>query len=199
MRCFVSLLIVCCAPPHGPTPPVYTESFKCTSRPSYAMSCEASATAPKMIAGTLDGATFTPLDEQASNALLLHPGPQGGYHVFLDVQTTDVCASWVLTKARLKQPGETSVLRFQQYEQGFTSLPASGADHSGQLQFFICPSQLAGVSLAGKTLELEIAIVDCTLPEATSALVSHTYTVVPTCPEGDVTCTGDARAGCAAP
>lgn len=200
MRRLLFLLLPGCPAPAPPPPPVYSTSYACTSRPQYVPACgEAKATA-SMTLGTQEGAVFTALDPDLDEPLPLHPGPQGGYHAYLNVRTEDVCDSWVLATVRLREPGETSVLRLQQFEQGLLRVPGTVATfESGQLQMFICPSQLQGVPLGGRTLELEVSLVECGDTRATAPNVTRTYRVVPTCPDGDRTCAEDARAGCAAP
>jgi hypothetical protein len=145
-----------------------------------------------MRVGTIDGASFVAF-ENGANPLPLNPGPQGGYHAFMNVQTEGLCTNWNLVTMRLKQPGATSILRLQQFEQGFV------ANETGTLQVFICPSQLPGLALDGAKLELEVSIVDCTSPNAdNSPHLTQTFTVTPRCPPGDTTCSGDVYAGCAA-
>lgn len=183
-------------PKPQPNPPIYKPSYRCTATPAYAQGCAAAAAGPNVALGVLEGTTFTPLDESATNTLPLHPGPQGGYHAYLEVRTDNVCASWVMTTVRLREPGAASVLRLQQYEMGLLDR-MGGGQQTGQLVFFVCPSQLSGTALAGAALELEAAVVDCT--GASEPLWTKTFTVVPTCPAGDTACTDDGRAGCAAP
>ena len=193
MKFAAVILLVACAEPIDPPPPViYAPSYKCNSVPSYARACDASNDGATMTVGTVEGATFNAFGE-GTNILALNPGPQGGYHAFLKVQTVGLCPTWNLVTMRLKQPGAKSILRLQQFEQGFV------ADETGTLTVFICPSQLPGLSLNGATLELEVSIVDCTSPNADNTPhLKRTFTVKPTCPAGDSVCTGDAYAGCAA-
>ena len=200
MKIIALILLASCYAPDPPAPPiVYAPSFKCTSVPGYARACAPSTDAASITVGTVDGATFTPFSSDGTNALPVHPGPQGGYHAFLNVHAQGLCPNWNLATMRIKQPGATSILRLQQFELGMLALTGEPGFETGDLQVFICPSQLRGLALNGATLELEVSVVDCTSPKADGTpLITQTFTVVPTCPPGDKLCSDDARGGCAA-
>ncbi len=197
---FVIWVLSCCADPAPPRPPVYHANLSCTSRPAYATACAETRAAPSFEAGVLEGESFTAFLDGANNLLPLHSGPQGGYHAFIDVRSTELCPSWVLTALRLRLPGESNVLRLQQFEQALLPIdPGSGLQQTGQLVFFVCPSQLRGVSLVGVPLELEVSVGDCTGPSAKPEMSVRRFAVVPTCPEGDALCASNGQQGCAAP
>jgi hypothetical protein len=138
----------------------------------------------------------------ASGELPLLPGPQGGYHIYVQVRTTGFCSTdRMVVSWTFRGSPEGPVLRSQQEVLRFID---DGLGHlvlpHGQ-PTFVCPSLIAGEPMAGRPLDLEVRVTGS--PEGDGAEPVDTAldheTVVPTCPDGDVTCSDTVDVGCAAP
>lgn len=148
---------------------------------------------------------FEPLPEDG--AADLFPGSQGGYHVYMQVRARGLCPNRVLYTRKLREPGETDVIRSQTEKvpmvdggDGFWVLPRAQPT-------FVCPSNTPGVAMAGRDLELEVTLEedlleeDAALPGLADGPRSMTQLLIlrPTCAPSDTVCQESTDIGCAAP
>ena len=148
--------------------------------------------------------TFEALPADGSASLF--PGPQGGYHVYLQVRARGLCPNRVVYERKLREPGETAVLRSQTEKvpmvdggDGWWVLPRAQPT-------FICPSNASGVEMAGRDLDLEVTLSeelepcdqDAGLADGARSLTQN-VTLHPTCAASDTVCQRSTDIGCAAP
>ena len=145
-------------------------------------------------------AGFEPIP--ADSRMDLFPGPQQGYHVYVQARSTGLCANSVLFERKLREPGETAVLRSQssrirmvevEGEPGTWVFPRAQAT-------FVCPATSPGIEMAGRPFDLEVVLTDspgCNETFEPRSVSTH-VTIVPTCSETDLLCAEDTEAGCAA-
>lgn len=153
--------------------------------------------------GSPEGPRFEPFP--ADGAADLHPGPQGGYHVYLQVKAVGLCPNRVEYTRVLREPGEEDVLR-QQAEK----IPmVDGGDGAWVLPraqpTFVCPSNTPGVAVFDRDLDLELTLAEdlkaadaAVLPDGPRSLTQH-VTLHPLCSPFDTVCSESTDIGCAAP
>jgi hypothetical protein len=154
--------------------------------------------------GDPTGSTFTALPDDGVASL--YPGPQGGYHVYLQVRARGLCPNRVVYERTLREPGQTEVIRNQ-----VQKVPlVDGGDGSWVLPrsepTFVCPSLTPGVATAGRDLDLEVTLTEelkscdqlAGLTDAPRSLTQH-VTIHPTCAPSDTVCQQSTDVGCAAP
>lgn len=155
--------------------------------------------------GSPEEPLFEPLPADGSADLF--PGPQGGYHVYMQVRARGLCPNRVVYTRKLREPGETVVIRSQTEKvpmvdggDGFWVLPRAQPT-------FVCPSNTPGVAVFGRDLDLEVTIAE-DLKESDAALpgladgartLTRTITLHPTCAASDTVCSQSTDIGCAAP
>jgi hypothetical protein len=134
----------------------------------------------------------------------LFPGPQQGYHVYLQVRVTGVCPNRFLVKRKIREPGKTQVIRSQEeHLTGLVNLGGGDLVLPRAQPTFICPSNMPGVQMVDRELDLEVTFEEelgaCdSLADGARTITQH-VTIVPTCAETDTLCSNDWTAGCAAP
>lgn len=154
--------------------------------------------------GDPTGPDFTPLPDDG--AASLYPGPQGGYHVYLQVRAKGMCPNRVIYERTLREPGGDDVIRNQIQKvpfvdggDGWWVLPRSEPT-------FVCPSTASGVATGDRDLDLEVTLTEelkpcdeeAGLTDAPRSLTEH-VTIHPTCADSDTVCQQSTDIGCAAP
>jgi len=141
--------------------------------------------------------TFVPLDDAGDMQLV--QGPQGGYHVFVQVRLLGLDPTTVTLTRYFCDPldpvcDQTSALRFQ------TDSPPMFCDHdvdwvmAEEQLTYLCPSRKQGQAMDGRTLHLRVVATDAGGRRLTADRAIH-----PNCPPGDTLCATNDVFGCAAP
>jgi len=152
---------------------------------------------PTLEVGTgVDGApVFEPLS--ADGGLPVYYGPQGGYHAWLQARMTGLCPASVVFSRRIVDP----ILRFQSTRARMAASDDGWVASSAQ-QTFLCPTNVAGVSLVDTTVDLEVTLREdfgtCAGQPEPRSITKHVPVRIE-CPAGDDRCTDDFCHGCAAP
>ncbi|MBI5161901.1 MAG: hypothetical protein HY996_10890, partial [Micrococcales bacterium] len=156
--------------------------------------------------GDPTGPTFTPLP--ADGAAMLYPGPQGGYHVYLQVRARGLCPNRVVYERRIREPGGAEDLWYQIMKTPFVA--DEELDDTWVLSrsdtTFVCPANESGVATHGRDLDLEVTLTEELVPcdlqaglEDAPRTLSRTITIHPTCADTDTVCQQSTDIGCAAP
>jgi hypothetical protein len=147
--------------------------------------------------GDPEGPTFEPFEPGAE--LLLHYGPQGGYHVYLNIRTTGICPNEVRWTRVLRAADDDEVQRLQHSPvsclvddgAGGWVLPAAPVS-------FICPATTTGLPMNGAPFDMDVSVTEletCAGDEPRTA--STTVRFVPVCAADDDFCRTDSDEGCA--
>jgi hypothetical protein len=153
--------------------------------------------------GDPTGPAFTPLPEGGVAALFA--GPQGGYHVYMQVRARGICPNRVVYGRTIREPGGTEAIR-QQTEKVPMVSGGNGTWVLPRAQpTFICPSTTAGVAVANRDLEVDVLVEEdlrpadaALLPDGPRSLTQQ-VTLHPTCDPADTVCSESTDIGCAAP
>lgn len=133
--------------------------------------------------GRLDGNPgFVPVEDGAD--LVLSPGSQGGFHVFVNLRIGSDLAAAVGTRPMVRREARrvrdgVLVSRTQRFE----DFGERGGAYQtlGSLRLFLCPTPI-GVEVADERLELEVELAPSA--EASAAAVG-TLRFTPVCPENE--------------
>lgn len=143
-----------------------------------------------------DGAPSIPdlFELPHNNSFTLHPGPQGGYHLFVQVRATNIDPTNVVCTRRLIDPASGLVLREQGEELGMVAVAEGVYSFPHALLTFICPSIISNWRMNNYSFDLEVMLKD-----DLGTVLRSRIPVVPICPKGDedLTCLFDSERGCA--
>lgn len=121
-------------------------------------------------------------------------GPQGGYHVFVQVRATGLGWRRVVCERRLVEPVSGIELRRQSDTLGMVDVGDGVLGFPTALLTFVCPSLLAGQAAYDVPLRLDVLLED-----ESGATAEARAPLVPRCPAGDSGCRQGSVIGCAAP
>lgn len=130
---------------------------------------------------------------QDGDPLPLIGGPQGGYHVFLQMRVTGVKPDVGNLTTKLVQPDAALILR-EQHNSIALIPPEEGAQDLGiasGLQVFVCPALIPGYAMQDTQLRVTLELLTGGVDIESSVLIS------PQCPAGDPVCTDSDQIGCA--
>jgi hypothetical protein len=132
---------------------------------------------------------------QDGDTLSLISGPQGGYHVFLQLRVTGVEPGLANLHTKFVHPKASLVLRDQTNSVYLSPLEEGGAELGipSPVQAFVCPSLVPGYTMQGNELRLNLEL------ETGGVMMESSVMVTLLCPAGDDTCTEDNQIGCAPP
>lgn len=136
---------------------------------------------------------FEPLPDDG--VLPLYAGPQGGYHVFIQVRLVGLQSDSITLTRRLLDPDDLTLIRSQEATLPFACPAGETKWILSQDQLtYICPSTAPGYSSHDRDL-----LLDVTARDQDDNVLPASAMIHPVCPEGDDTCTDSFTNGCAAP
>jgi len=131
--------------------------------------------------------------------LLLESGPQGGYHVYVNLRARGICPTRVRLERRLRLADDPLVQRTQRSQVRLVE----GDDGTWVLgrapQTFVCPPTYSGHVMFGVPLEVDVTLTEddtCVGEGETPRSASGTARFVARCPQGDAVCLEDDEVGC---
>lgn len=117
--------------------------------------------------------------------LVLQPGAQGGFHVFLNIRMNDEAASLVsmtpMIERHARRVVDGDLVSRSEHRGKFVASPEAGFNETERsIPVFLCPTPV-GISVADELLELQVEAYD----DETGERMNGHLRFVPRCPEGD--------------
>ncbi|MEK6607257.1 MAG: hypothetical protein AABZ30_06300 [Myxococcota bacterium] len=145
-------------------------------------------------AGDPDAPVFDPLPDDGT--IPLFPGPQGGYHVYLQFRARGLDATSVWIDRRLIDADSGLVLVELREARALVDAGDGWRGIESGVQTNLCPSDIPGWALHDRAFDLGVVLTDM---DDEARTIETKREIRPSCPDGDDACTDDYCIGCAAP
>ena len=138
---------------------------------------------------------------QGGHMTLVH-GPQGGYHVNIQVELLGLYPDGLTLTRSLFDPADTertaaTALRTQSAQSGLVCEKDEHWLLLDDQRTFVCPSLVKGQAMSGRDLVLRVEAVE--RAEHGAHMLRAEALIHPDCPDGDPACVGGSSSSCNAP